>query len=460
MYSHGYANLIANMAAKLLVRDFLDAQNSGKIVLGHSAVSATIRPICTMNEPERFYHTHILGRPGSGKSTLMKSLFLQDVYAGRGCCFIDPHGDDAEDILNYVPGARLKDVVYIDPSDANMVCSINPLYNIPPTLHSVTVSNLIETLRSIWPHSWGPRMEDVLRNSLFALIEQPAHPGVSLASIPRLLQDVQYRKAILRHVNNNQVRNYFLYDYGRLNERLRQETISPVMNKIRAFLSDPIARDMFSLATPTVDLGRAMKKGSIIIANLAQGKIGSSNALLLGSFIISSLRFSAQARAFEPAEERDPFFVYIDELQNFVTEDLVRGFAEVRKYKLSYTVAHQHRTQLAPALFDAIKETVGTMVAFSLGIEDAEYYAPIFDPVSPTRLSGQATGRAYMRRASHPGAATELEVAQCPFKVTNNAQKALRISQEHFYIPRAVAHEKIKRSERRYGEKYPRRFHR
>ena len=425
------------------------------LVLGRSVVSANNTPPLVLPEHERFYHIHILGRPGSGKSTLMKNLILQDILEGRGCCVLDPHGDLVEDILAHFPNGRLNDLAYLDPSLSDAVCSINPLFAVPSEQHSLVVSNVIEMFRSIWPEGFGPRMEDVFRNSLLALLEQPPSQGVSLSSITRLLQDPHYRRSCLKHVQNSEVRNFFEYDFNRLPLREQIRDAGPVKNKLRAFLSDPLMRDIFALSRPTLDLQRAMEDGRVILVNLSQGKIGSNNARLLGSIIISSLRFAAQACAQDLEHDRLPFHLYIDEFQNFVTQDLVRGFAEVRKHRLSYVVAHQHRTQLPPELIDAVKETVGTMVAFALGIEDARYYAPVFEPVSPTHLSSQDVGFAFVRHAYRSGLINQLSVDRTGYEKTNVRDKALRISREHFYLDRARARSMIEKSERRHREKFP-----
>ena len=430
------------------------SSDDGGLVLGRVQVSASQTPLLQLPENERFFHTHVLGRPGSGKSTLLLNLIMQDIEQGRGCAVIDPHGELAEKILAHFPAGRLNDLVVLDPSDPDYVCSFNPLFNVPPALHGLVVSNVIELFRSIWPDGFGARMEDIFRNALFVLLEQPASHGVSLASVIRLLQDHRYRHSALRHVTNTEVKRFFELDFNRQTARDQTQICSPVLNKLRAFLSDPAMRDMFALARPTLDIARALDSGRIIIANLALGKIGSNNARLLGSFLLSTLRFAAQARAQHPNAEFDGFHIYVDELQNFVTMDFIRAFPEVRKHKLSYVVAHQHRTQLPPAIVETIKETSGTMVAFSLGIEDAQFYAPMFQPVSPHLLSSQDIGNAYVRHATRSGKINQLKIEDAQRRLTNCRDKALRISREHFYLPRKKARDTIARSERRHSEKY------
>ena len=424
------------------------------LVLGRVQVSANQTPLLHLPERERFFHTHVLGRPGSGKSTLLLNLILQDIEQGRGCAVIDPHGELAEQILTHFPPNRLNDLVVLDPSDPDHVCSINPLFNVPPALHGLVVSNVIELFRSIWPDGFGPRMEDIFRNALFVLLEQPASHGVSLASVIRLLQDHRYRHSTLRYVSNTEVKRFFELDFNRQTARDQAQICSPVLNKLRAFLSDPAMRDMFALARPTLDIARAMDSGRIIVANLALGKIGSNNARLLGSFLLSTIRFAAQARAQSPEADFEGFHVFVDEIQNFITMDFIRAFPEVRKHKLSYVVAHQHRTQLPQAIVETIKETSGTMVAFSLGIEDAQFYAPMFQPVSPLLLASQDVGCAYIRHATRSGLINQLKIECTTRRLTGCRDKALRISQEHFYLPRKKAREIIARSERRHSEKY------
>lgn len=409
-------------------------QNSPAIYLGRNESIKNEHKNVSIQQEDRFYHMHILGRPGSGKSTLMQHMFLQDVFAGNGAAIIDPHGDLAEELIAHIPGSRLNDVVYINPGDPHYVTVINPLADVLPSQYSLVVSDLIESLHSIWPTSWGPRMEDVLRNTLFALIEQPKSSHVSLSSIPRMLTDPFYRNKIVAQVKNVEVKRYFERDFNRLNERLRQETIAPVMNKIRAFLADPLTRNIFAPASPTLSISRAMNDGRIIIVNLAQGRIGSQNASLIGNILISMFRQGAQARVVMSPDERLPFFLYVDEVQKFATRDFIGGFAEVRKSKLAYIISHQYRLQLEPPILEAVKETVGSFVAFSLGLDDAEYYVDYMQPMMSSTLTRLRTGEARMR-ISHNGSPTPVLDVRTPMveePVCDNTHKVIAISRQHF----------------------------
>lgn len=427
-----------------------DLYKTPSIHLGHNDGIKTERKNVTIPHYDRFFHMHLLGRPGSGKSTLMKHMFLQDVSAGNGAAIIDPHGDIAEELIAHIPGSRLNDVVYINPGDPDYVTVINPLADVHSSQYSLVVSDIIESLHSIWPTSWGPRMEDVLRNTLFALIEQPKSAHVSFSSIPRMLTDPYYRNRIVARVKNVEVKRYFERDFNRLNERLRQETIAPVMNKIRAFLADPLTRNIFSPASPTLSIDRAMNDGRIIIINLAQGRIGSQNASLIGNILISMFRQGAQARVSIPPEERLPFFLYVDEVQKFATRDFIGGFAEVRKSKLGYIISHQYRLQLEPQILEAIKETVGSFIAFALGIDDAEYYVDYMQPMMSSTLTRLQTGEARMR-ISYDGSPTAVLDVKTPLvekPTKDNSHKVINISRQHFSKHKRTIEELLAKADR------------
>jgi type IV secretory pathway TraG/TraD family ATPase VirD4 len=331
-----------------------------------------------IRQADRLSHTYVIGRTGVGKSTLLETIAAQDILMGRGVAVIDPHGDLAERLLAHVPRHREADVVYFDAADTSKPYGYNPLRRVRPDRIPLAVSGLMEAFAKLWPEAWGVRMEHVLRNALYALIE---FGGATLADVVRVIADKSFRRDVLSRVRNKQVRDFWLKEFTNYNPRYRQETIAPILNKVGAFLADPRLYRIFT--APEVDLHfrQMMDEGKILIVNLAVGRMGADSANLLGALLITTLGLAAFSRADQQEHERAPFHVVVDEFQSFTTLSVANMISELRKYRVGLLLAHQHLHQLELDVRHAVLGNVGTLISFRLGPEDARVIARELEPV-------------------------------------------------------------------------------
>lgn len=330
-----------------------------------------------IKEADRRAHMYLIGKTGTGKSTLIESLILQDIKAGRGVGLLDPHGDLVERVLAKVPGERQGDVVYFDVPDAKQGLGFNPLSNVPQAKRSLAASGLVGVFRKLWHDSWGPRTEHILRNSLLLLLDQPE---ATLADVLRLLSDARYRHVALRSVRSDQVRDFWVKEYEGYPARFRTEAIAPIQNKVGAFLTDPVLNGILTQPKSSFNLRQVMDEGKIFLVNLAKGKLGEDTASLLGSLLVSSIGLTAIRRADMPEELRRDFYLYLDEFHTFTTLSLAGMLSELRKYRLNLILAHQYLSQLEPQVREAILGNVGTIIAFRIGLSDAELLESEFFP--------------------------------------------------------------------------------
>ena len=262
-------------------------------------------------------HLAIFGGSGSGKSTLLRNMLAGDIAAGHGVTVVDPHGQLVEEILeNHIPRHRTNDVVYFNPKDRDRAFALNMLDCRRPDQRGLIVSNVIGIFKKLWADSWGPRMEDILRNGLYALIEQPQ--PLSILALPKLLSDQACRSEVLRHVQNPAVLDFFHNTYDRWENRFREEAVSPVLNKCRAFTTDPLLRAVIGQTRSSFDFRSAMDERKIILCDLSKGAIGADNATLLGSLIVMQEKLAALSRTDIPEPERVPHFLFAEEAQNFI----------------------------------------------------------------------------------------------------------------------------------------------
>lgn len=330
-----------------------------------------------MKQGDRLSHLYVVGKTGVGKSTLLAKLAQQDIQAGRGFALIDPHGDLVENLHLSLPPEARDCVVYLDATDPNQPFGYNPLRRVRPDRIPVAASGLLETLRKLWPLAWGVRMEHVLRNSLYALLERD---GSTLPDILRLYSDEMFRRNITARIGNPIVRAFWRNEFENYHPRQQAEAIAPIQNKLGAVLSDPMLYRV--LVAPKVDLHlrRLMDDGRILLVNLSRGQIGVDSALVLGSLIVSTLGLAAFSRADMPLEDRRPFFLYVDEFQSFTTLSFATMMSELRKYGLGLTLAHQYLHQLEPDILHAVLGNAGTLLSFRVGAEDALVLSREFRP--------------------------------------------------------------------------------
>jgi hypothetical protein len=348
-----------------------------------------------IKQADRRAHMYIIGKTGTGKSTLLGTMVRQDIEAGRGLALLDPHGDLIERVLAGVPENRKADVIYFNVPDGAHPLGFNPLESVSPEKRPLAASGLLDVFKKIWADSWGPRLEHILRNALLALFDQPA---ATLADILRLLDDRGFRSHAMTRVHNTQVREFWLREYESYPARFRAEAVAPIQNKVGAFLADPLLNRILVQPRSAFDLRRVMDEGKILLVNLAKGKIGEDTAALLGALLVSRIGLAALSRAEMPEGERRDFFLYLDEFQSFTTLNLANMLSELRKYRVGMILAHQYLTQLDLPVRDAILGNAGTVVTFRLGLADAEILAKEFYPVfSATDLVSLPNYHVYLK---------------------------------------------------------------
>lgn len=328
-----------------------------------------------ISQGDRRFHQYFLGRTGTGKSTALFSMIIQDTMADRGLCLIDPHGDLAESVLAFVPKKRQKDLVYLNPSDLDYPVGLNVLENVDESERHLVASGLMSIFRKSWADSWGPRMAYLLHNSLLLLLEKP---GSTLLSLARLLGDKKFRDRMVRDISDPVVNHYWTKEFSAFPDKLLAEVVSPVQNKIGAYLTNRALRNILGQKRSTIDLEKIVNGNGILIANLSKCRFGEDAANLLGSLLVTRIQLVAAARANIPEEQRRDFMLYADEFQSFTTESFADILAEARKYRLNLILANQYLGQLQQGIRDAVLANVGTIVVFRVGPEDAQVLAKEF----------------------------------------------------------------------------------
>jgi len=333
-----------------------------------------------IKDEDRCKHMYSIGKTGVGKSTLFYNMVKQDMESGKGVGVIDPHGETIDHILDLVPENRINDVVLLDPSDLERPVAINMLENPDPAQKNLMASGLVSVFKKHFGYSWGPRLEYLLNNAILTLLEVPQ---TTLLGVTRLLADDNYQKYILFQVKDPVIKKFWEDEFKEMkgNQRLITEALSPIQNKVGRFLASSTIRNILGQAKSTIKLDEIMDQKKIFLVNLAKGKIGEDNSTLLGAMIINRLEFMAMQRANIPESERVPFYLYVDEFQNFASESFASILSEARKYKLSLNLTHQYTAQLPEEMLDSVFGNVGTIVSFALGAPDAKVLEPEFEPV-------------------------------------------------------------------------------
>ncbi len=330
-----------------------------------------------IKQADRRSHLYLIGKTGTGKSTLLETFMRHDLQAGNGFTLLDPHGDLIERIKQFVPETRAGDVIDFDVPHRKQPFGFNPLSGVPVSKRPLAASGMLSVFKHLWFDSWGPRLEHILRNALLTLLDQK---DAVLGDILRLLHDAKFRKEALTKIENEEVKKFWINEYNKYPERLRSEAIAPLQNKVGAFITNPLLGRIFNRPEKPLQLRKLMDEGRILLVNLAKGKIGEDTALLLGSLLISRLGLAALSRADTPQEQRSDHYLYLDEFHSFTTLSLASMLSELRKYRLNLILAHQYLNQLDPAIRDAVLGNVGTIIAFRVGAADAELLAPEFAP--------------------------------------------------------------------------------
>lgn len=335
------------------------------------------RRVFGIKREDRFSHIYVIGKTGTGKSTLLETMALQDLEQGNGFALIDPHGDLVERIATRVPASRQEDVVYLNAADPSQPYGYNPLRHVRADRIPLAASGLMEVFKKLWPDAWGVRMEHILRNTLMALLEQP---NATMHDILRVFSDKAYRKQIVASLKNETVKAFLEKEYERFSFGYRSDGIAPIQNKVGAFLADPMLNRILTAPQKDLHIRQIMDEGRVLLVNLAKGRIGEDSSSLLGGLLVTTIGLAAYTRTDMPETQRRDFFVYIDEFQSFTTLALADMLSELRKYRVGFTIAHQYLNQLEPDVRHAVLGNAGTIVSFRVGAEDAPYLAREFQP--------------------------------------------------------------------------------
>ncbi|NCT55337.1 type IV secretory system conjugative DNA transfer family protein [bacterium] len=397
------------------------------------------------NNQDRMRHMYFVGKTGTGKSTVFENMIIQDIIDGRGCCYIDPHGETIEKILSRVPKDRIDDVVLIDPSNADRPPAINIMECPDPSQKNLLSSSILSAFKLQFGYSWGPRLEYLLN---FALLTLTEIEGTSLLGITRLLTDKNYRKYILQKTDDPVVLRFWNEEYAELEQSFGAEAVSPIQNKVGRLLSSTTLRNIFGQRNSTIQFDEIMNEKKILLVNLSKGKIGDDNANLMGSLIVNRLTFYAMQRASLLEKDRVPFYLYVDEFQNFATESFITILSEARKYGLSLHLTHQYTAQLPEPIRDAILGNVGTMIALTLGAQDASTLAPEFMPTfDETDLISQEKYNFYCKLQIDGATSKPFSGRGLPpvyLEESNYSKEIKALSSEKYGRDKAYVQEKIK----------------
>jgi len=325
---------------------------------------------------DRGRHLYIIGQTGVGKSGLLELLSISDIYSPFGFAIIDPHGDYALSVMRRVPEARVNDVIYFNPSDTNFPVAFNPLEVSDPNLRTHIVSELIGVLKRMF-ESWGPRLEYILRYTLLALVE---FPEATMLDITRMLTEKKFRQDVIKHVTDPVVVNFWNVEFASWNDKFATEAVAPVLNKVGAFTANPTVRNIIGQPHSSFNIRKIMDERKILIVNLSRGLIGEDNASLLGALLVTKIQMAAMSRADMDLSERVPFYLYVDEFQNFATDSFATILSEARKYGLNLTVANQYIAQMSMEVKDAVFGNVGSIVGFRMSADDSRIMTKYFEP--------------------------------------------------------------------------------
>lgn len=331
-----------------------------------------------IKDDDRRRHMYLIGKTGMGKSTILENMIVEDIREGKGVAVVDPHGDLAEKIIQYIPSDRVNDVIYFNPADADYPIAFNVVEQVDPHLRHLVASGLIGVFEKLWADSWGPRLEYILRNSILAILD---YPNSTLLAVTRMLSDKAFRKKVIEKIQDPVVKAFWVKEFAGYADKFAAEAVSPIQNKVGQFLSSSLIRNIVGQVKSSIDLRKIMDEGKVLIMNLSKGRIGEDNSELLGSMMITKIQLAAMSRVDINEKERRDFYLYVDEFQNFATDSFANILSEARKYRLNLIMGHQYIEQLSEKVKFAVFGNVGTLVVFRVGATDAEELVKEFTPV-------------------------------------------------------------------------------
>lgn len=381
---------------------------------------------------DRMRHMWAVGKTGTGKSTMMANMIIDDFKKDRGVAYIDPHGDTCEILLDYIPSHRINDVIYFNPADRDYPITLNPLEVKNNEEAELVVSGLMSIFTKVWANVWSARMEYILRNSFMTLA---TYPNSTLEDVLKILVDKNFRNQVLQKTTDSALIHFWKQEYEKMPDRLQKEAIAPIQNKVGQFITSPMIRRIIGKPKSTISLDRIINEEKILIANLSQGRLGEDNANLLGAMLITQIQLAAMRRVDIKAEERKPYYVFVDEFQNFATDSFIKILSEIRKYNLSLTLANQYMAQIPENVRKAILGNAGTIITFSAGAEDAatlsKEFAEVFSESDLVNLANFQIAIKLMidGHSSRPFLAHTLPL---PLSKNQNRQKVIEVSRQRW----------------------------
>jgi len=395
---------------------------------------------------DRRRHFYCIGKTGMGKSNMMENMAIQDIQQGRGVAYVDPHGEGATKLLDFVPAKRINDVVYLNPADLDYPIAFNVMERVDFRYRHLVAGGLMGVFKKVWPDVWSARMEYILNNSILALLE---YPDSTILGINRMLADIEYREKVVSKITDPIVKSFWVTEYARYTQRYEIEATAAIQNKVGQFISNPLIRNIIGQTKSTINMRDIMDKEKIMIMDLAKGRIGEDNSRLLGALLITKLQLAAMSRVDVLEEDRKDFYLYVDEFQNFATESFANILSEARKYRLNIILGHQYITQMEEEVRDAVFGNVGTLAVFRIGAEDAEFLEREFTPqFTAEDLVNLPKYNIYLKLmidgvAGHPFSAETLP-PPIPLEESNK-EKIIKASRERYGIKKEIVEDKISR---------------
>lgn len=381
---------------------------------------------------DRLRHLWAVGKTGTGKSTMLANMIIDDFKKDRGVAYIDPHGDTCEILLDYIPSHRINDTIYFNPADKDYPITINPLEVKNQEEAELVVSGLMSIFTKVWANVWSARMEYILRNSFMTLAN---YPNATLEDALKILVNKNFRNQLLQKTSDPALIHFWKEEYEKMPDRLQKEAIAPIQNKVGQFVTSPMIRRIVGKPKSTISLDKVINEGKILLANLSQGRLGEDNANLLGAMLITQIQLAAMRRVGTPPEERTPYYLFVDEFQNFATDSFIKILSEIRKYNLSLALANQYMAQIPENVRKAILGNAGTIITFSAGAEDASVlskeFAEVFSENDLVNLANYQIAIKLMidGHSSRPFLAHTLPL---PLSKNQNRNKVIEVSRQRW----------------------------
>lgn len=400
-----------------------------------------------IKDPDRRRHIWTVGKTGTGKSTMLENMCIDDIKKDRGVAYIDPHGDACETLLDFIPDHRINDTIYFNPADREFPISLNPLEVTNREEAELVVSGLMSIFTKVWANVWSARMEYILRNCFLTLTE---HPNTTLEDVLKLLANRNYREQLLTRTKDPAMIHFWREEYDKMPDRLQKEAIAPIQNKVGQFATSPLIRRIIGRPKSTISIDDIMNQGKILLANFSQGRLGEDNANLLGAMLITKIQLASMRRVDIAENQRRDFYLYVDEFQNFATTSFIKILSEARKYRLNLTLANQYMAQIPDDVTKAILGNAGTMISFAIGAEDAaiinKEFAEVFSENDLVNLSNYQIALKLMidGRSSRPFLSHTLPL---PLSRNQNRSKVIEISRQRWAYKPSPDHEETEHSD-------------